>query len=65
MKNLRKSIITFAVVVGLAFSGLGVAAQKDDQKRPPKDPPKVNVPDKPPRGNTPKGGGGPKKPGRD
>ena len=65
MKNLRKSIITFAVVVGLAFSGLGVGAQKDDQKRPPKDPPKVNPGEKPPpRGNPPKGGG-PKKPGRD
>ena len=50
------------MVLGMAFS---VSAQKDDQKRPPKDPPKIYVPpkDRPPRGNPPKGDDKPKKPG--
>jgi hypothetical protein len=38
MKKLRHIAFMFAVVLGLAFS---VSAQRDDQKRPPKDPPKV------------------------
>lgn len=65
MKNLRKSIMTFAVVAGLAFNVFTVSGQKDDQKKPPKDPPVITPREKPPRGNPPKGGGGPKKPGRD
>ena len=50
-------MLTLAVVVGLAF---GVAAQGDDQKKPPKNPPVVKPGDKPPRDNPPKGGGRPK-----
>jgi hypothetical protein len=61
MKSLRQIIFTSAMVIGLAFS---VSAQKDDQKRPPKDPPKIDPGKKvPPRGNPPKGEDKPKKPG--
>lgn len=62
MKRFSQIIFTLAMVVGMAFS---VSAQKDDQKRPPKDPPKIDVPPKtkPPRGNPPKGDDKPKKPG--
>jgi hypothetical protein len=59
MRNLREIIFMFVMVVGLSLS---VSAQKDDQKRPPKDPaPKVNPGEKPPRGNPPPKD--PKKPG--
>ena len=60
MKSLRQIIFTVAMVIGLAFS---VSAQKDEPKRPPKDP-KVIIPrEKPPRDNPPKGDDKPKKPG--
>ena len=61
MKNLRQILFTIAMVIGLAFS---VSAQKDDQNRPPKNPPKIEPnPNKPPRGNPPpKGEDRPKKP---
>jgi hypothetical protein len=51
MKTLRQTILTLAVVAGMAF---GVAAQGDDQKKPPKNPPVVDPGKKPPRGNPPK-----------
>ena len=57
MKTLRQIMLTCAVVVGMAF---GVAAQGDDQKKPPKKPPVVNPVDKPPRDKPPKGGDKPK-----
>ena len=61
MKTLRYIIFTLAMVAGLAFS---VSAQKDDPKRPPKKPPVIDPnPNKPPRGNPPKGEDKPKKPG--
>ena len=61
MKNFRQTLMAIAMVVGLAFS---VSAQKDDQKRPPKNPdrPKIEPKEKPPRGNPPKGDDRPKKP---
>jgi hypothetical protein len=56
-------MFTLFAVVGLALS---VSAQKDDKKRPPKDPPKVEVPDKNrPRENPPPKDQKPKKPGSD
>jgi len=57
MRTLRQTIFAFAMVAGLAF---GVAAQGDDQKKPPKKPPVVNPGDKPPRDKPPKGGEKPK-----
>jgi hypothetical protein len=57
-------MFTVFAVVGLTLS---VSAQKDDKKpRPPKDPPKVEVPDKNrPRENPPPKDQKPKKPGSD
>lgn len=61
MKILRNLMFTLFAVVGLTLS---VSAQKDDKKRPPKDPPKVEVPDKNrPRENPPPRNDKPKKPG--
>jgi hypothetical protein len=54
-------MFTLFAVVGLTLS---VSAQKDDKKRPPKDPPKVEVPDKNrPRENPPPKDDKHKKPG--
>lgn len=61
MKKLSQIIFTLAMIIGMAFS---VSAQKDDQKKPPKNPPVVDPGKKPPRGNPPpKDDKGPKKPG--
>ena len=61
MKILRNLLFTLFAVIGLTLS---VSAQKDDKKRPPKDPPKVEVPDKNrPRENPPPRNDKPKKPG--
>lgn len=64
MKILRDIAFGLAVIIGLSVS---VSAQKNDQKRPPKDKPPVVTPkDKPPKGDKPKddkGRGGGKKPG--
>jgi hypothetical protein len=61
MKNLKKIILMFAVVAGLA---LGISAQNDDQRRPPKQrPPVIDPKEKPPREKPPKGDDRPKKPG--
>ena len=52
MKTLKQLIFIFVAVAGLT---LGVAAQKNDQKKPPKDPPPViNPGQKPPRERPPK-----------
>jgi len=60
MRTLRQTIFAFAMVASLAF---GVAAQSDDQKRPPKDP-KIIKPGEKDRPRPPKGGEKPpKKPG--
>ena len=54
-------MFTLFAVAGLALS---VSAQKDDKKRPPKDPPKVEPADKnKPRENPPPRDQKPKKPG--
>ena len=61
MKFLRNLLFTLFAVAGLALS---VSAQKDDKKRPPKDPPKVEPADKnKPRENPPPRDQKPKKPG--
>jgi hypothetical protein len=61
MKILRNLLFTLFTVAGLALS---VSAQKDDKKRPPKDPPKVEPADKnKPRDNPPPRDNRPKKPG--
>ena len=61
MRIIKQIFLTFAISVGLS---LVVSAQKDDQKRPPKDPPVVNPGNRPPKGNPPKGDDKkPKKPG--
>lgn len=52
MKTLRQFIFIFVAVTGLT---LGVSAQKNDQKKPPKDPPPViNPGQKPPKERPPK-----------
>lgn len=53
MKKFKEIIFIMTMVVGLTFS---VSAQKDDQKRPPKNPPVIEPrpKDRPPRGNPPK-----------
>jgi hypothetical protein len=60
--NILKNLIFMAVfLIGLSTAAM---AQKDDQKRPPKNPPVVNAPDKnKPKENPPKGDRGGKKPG--
>jgi hypothetical protein len=62
MKTLRQILFTIVAVIGLSMA---VSAQKDDQKRPPKEKPPVIKPEpkNPPRENPPKGGDKPKKPG--
>ncbi len=61
MKSLKQIILMFAVVISL---GLSVSAEKDDQKRPPKEkPPVIDPKEKPPRENPPKDQDKPKKPG--
>jgi hypothetical protein len=61
MRIIKQIFLTFAITIGLS---LAVCAQKDDQKRPPKNPPVVNPGEKPPKGNPPKGEDKkPKKPG--
>jgi hypothetical protein len=63
MNILRNLLFTLFAVAGLALS---VSAQKDDKKRPPKDPPKVEPADKNrPRENPPPRDQKPKKPGMD
>lgn len=61
MKKFKEIIFIMTMVVGLSFS---VSAQKDDPKRPPKNPPVIEPrpKDRPPRGNPPKDEK-PKKPG--
>jgi len=60
MKTLRQLIFIFVAVAGLT---LGAAAQENDQKKPPKDPPPViNPGDKKPKDKPPKDTK-PKKPG--
>jgi len=61
MKKFKEIIFIMTMVVGLSFS---VSAQKDDPKRPPKNPPVIEPrpKDRPPRGNPPKDDK-PKKPG--
>lgn len=57
MKTLQQILFAFVVVAGLS---LAVSAQKDGQKKPPKEkPPVINPKEKPPPRETPK----PKKPG--
>jgi hypothetical protein len=61
MKILRNLLFALFAVAGLTLS---VSAQKDDKKRPPKDPPKVEPADKnKPRENPPPRDNRPKKPG--
>ena len=60
MKKLKYSLFTLAALTCFAFNA---PAQKDDQKKPPKNPPVIDPVKKPPRENPPKGGNGPKKPG--
>lgn len=61
MRVLKEILLVFALVFGLS---LAVSAQKDDQRRPPKEKPPVVTPkEKPPKDNPPKGGDKPKKPG--
>ena len=62
MKTLKKLLFTFVAVAALSFA---VSAQKDDQKKPPKNPPTVDPGDKnKPRGNpNPSPRDKPKKPG--
>ena len=63
MNILRNLFFLLFAVAGLALS---VSAQKDDRKRPPKDPPKVEPADKnKPRENPPPRNDKPKKPGMD
>lgn len=60
MKTLRQLIFIFVAVTGLT---LAVSAQKNDQKKPPKDPPPViNPGDKKPKERPPREDK-PKKPG--
>ena len=61
MKTLKQILFIMVAVAGLTFSA---SAQKDDHKRPPKNPPVID-PGKKPRDNPPppRGGDKPKKPG--
>jgi hypothetical protein len=59
MKILKQLIFMAVFLIGLSTAAM---AQKDDQKKPPKNPPVVNAPDKKPKEN-PKGDRGGKKPG--
>ena len=60
MNVLKQIFLTCAIAIGMSVV---VCAQKDDQKRPPKNPPVVNPGQKPPKNDPPKGGDKPKKPG--
>jgi hypothetical protein len=61
MKIVKKFLFMLFVIAGLAFA---VSAQKNDPKKPPKNPPTVDPGKKdPPRGNPPRDDKKPKKPG--
>ena len=60
MKIVKQLLFTFAIVIGFSLTTF---AQKDDQKKPPKNPPVINPGDKkPPKGEKPPDGDKPKKP---
>ena len=61
MNIVKRFLFIIFVVAGLAFA---VSAQKNDPKKPPKNPPTVDPGKKnPPRENPPPRNNGPKKPG--